>query len=69
MDAEPASTGRYFNVSGASKLAAIADRAVDLQVYPDMPRGRSHFVAWDGQTAVVNDAAEAADTLSHVFVL
>jgi hypothetical protein len=69
MDAESAATGRYFHVSRASELAPTADRPVNLQVHADVPRGRPDFIAWDGQTIVFDDADEAADPLSHVFVL
>jgi hypothetical protein len=69
VDAEPAAAGRYFHFSGAPELAPTADRAVDLPVHADLPRGRSDFVAWNGQTIVVDDADKAADALSNVFVL
>ena len=69
MDAESAASGRHFHFSRASELAPTADRAVDLPVYADLPRGYSDFVAWDGQTIVFNNADEATDPLSHVFVL
>jgi hypothetical protein len=69
MDAEPAAAGRYFHFSRASELASTADRAVDLPVHADLPRGRQDFIAWDGQTIVFDDADEAADPLSHVFIL
>jgi len=69
MDAEPAASGRYFHFSRASELVPTADCAVHLPVHADLSRGRSHFIAWDGQTIVFDDADEAADPLSHVFVL
>jgi hypothetical protein len=69
MDAESAAARRYFNVSRASELAPTADRVANLQVHSDLPRSRSDFIAWDGHTIVFDDAGEAADPLSHVFVL
>ena len=69
MDTESAATGRYFHFSRASELAPTADRAVDLPLHADLPRGLSDVIAWDGQTIVFDDADEAADPLSHVFVL
>ena len=69
MDAESAAEGRYVHFSSESELASTANRAVDLPVHADLPRGRSDFVAWDGQTIVFDDADQAADPLSHVFVL
>jgi hypothetical protein len=69
MDSESAANGRYFNFSRASQLAPTPDRAVHLQVHAHLSRGRSDFIAWDGQTIVFDDADEAAGPLSHVFVL
>ncbi len=57
MDAESATTGRYFDFSRASELVATADSALHLQVYAHLPGGRSYFVARDGQTVVANDAS------------
>ena len=69
MDAESAAGGRHFGFSRASELDPTADRAVDLPLHADLPRGHSDFIAWDGQTIVFDDADEAADPLPHVFVL
>jgi len=69
MDAEPAASGRYFHFSRTSELASTADCAANLQVHAHLPRGRSNFVARDGQTIVFDDADEAADPLPHVLIL
>ena len=69
MDAESAASGRYFHFSRASELAPTANRAANLQVHAQLPGSRSDFVAWNGQTIVVDDADKAADALSNVFVL
>jgi hypothetical protein len=69
MDPKPAATGRRLPFSGASELAPTADRALHLQVHAHLPGSRSDLVAWDGQTIVFDDADEAADPLSYVFVL
>ena len=69
MDAQSPTSRRYFDVSRASELAPTTDRAVDLPLHAHLPRGRSNLIAWDGQAIVFDDADEAADPLSHVFVL
>lgn len=69
MDTESAARGRYVRSSRASELAPTADCAVDLPVHANLPRGHQDLITRDGQAIVFDDADEAADSLSHVFVL
>jgi len=69
MDAESAARGRYFHFSRPSELAPTADRVANLPLHAHVSRGRSDFVARDGQGAVVNDAHKAAGPLSDVLIL
>src|SRR5437899_7296863 len=69
MDAESATTGRYFDFSRASELVATANCAAHLPVHAHMSGSHSYFVVRYGQGASAHDADQAARPLSHVLVL